>query len=98
MKFLGNRRQFKDLVHLALAQRVMARWDGRRNAWRRLQQLHHIYQSATPREVCEALRCSMHIGVSLLLVERYPLPSGLGVAAFALCYRDPTAPRKPVLQ
>lgn len=98
MKFRGNRRQFKDLVHLAIAQRITARWDVRRNAWRRLQQLHHIYRSASPREVCEALRCALHIEAPLLLVERYPLPDGRGVAAFALCYRDPTAPRKPVLQ
>ena len=97
MKFRGHQRQWKDLMQLALAQRLTARWDMRRNAWRRLQQLHMIYQSASPLAVCEALTCSLRIQAQLLLIERYPLPSG-AIAAFALCYRDPTAPRRPVLQ
>lgn len=97
MSFRGNRAQFKALVHLALAQRITARWDLRRNAWRRLYQLHHVYRSAEMEVVCAALRCALHRDTPLVLVERYPIGPGI-FAAYALCYRDPHAPTRTVLQ
>lgn len=95
MKFIGNRRQFKDLVALALASHIADRWWLRRRAWRRLQRLHRAYGSASVHDVCCCLRVALHKGTALVLAERYPVPGG--VAAFALCYLDPHA-RKPGLQ